>query len=133
MQYDAGQVGAVTAYERGGQAILVNAATGNVAQIGNAQPVGAIAYGLAPSNANDQLSQMIAVQIDVTGTLAGTVNILLSLDGVNFYPANNSGGSFAFAAGTGLFEDSYGVGGRYITASVTGTSGAGTVTVSFAA
>src|SRR5581483_5205842 len=101
----------------------------NVAQVGNAQPVGAVAYGLAPSNANDQLSQMIQVQIDVTGSLAGNVNLLGSLDGVNFYVL----GTFAFAAGVGSLQNNFGVGARFISASVTGTSGTGTVTVSFAA
>lgn len=129
MQYDAGQVGGPpSSYERGGQAILVSAATGNVAQVGNAQPVLAVAYGLPPTNANDQLPQMIIIQIDATGSLAGNVNLLGSLDGVKFYVM----GTFAFVAATGQLIQNFGVSARYVSASVTSTSGTGTVTVSFA-
>lgn len=131
MQYDAGQVGGPpSAYERGGQAVLVSAATGNVPQVGTAQPALAVAYGLPPTNANDQLPQMIIVQIDATGTLAGTVTLLGSLDGVKFYAFPNS--AFAFTAATGQLISNFGVSARYITCTVTGTSGAGSVTVSFA-
>lgn len=129
MQYDAGQIGNVTAYERGNNAIIFSAAAGNVPQVGNAQPVLAIAYGLAPSNANDQLSELIALQIDATGTLAGTVNLLASLDNVSYYVV----GTFTVAAGVGQYINNFGLGARYICASLTGTSGTGTITVSFAA
>lgn len=130
MQYDAGQIGTLSAYERGGQAYFIKAAAGNLAQVGSAQPAGTIAYGLPPTNANDQLPQMLIVQIDATGTLAGNVNLLGSLDGVNFYPL--SGGTFTFTAATGQIVSNFGVSARYVTVSITGTSGTGTVSVSFA-
>lgn len=130
MQYDAGQIGGLSAYERGGQAYFIKAASGNLAQVGSAQPVGTIAYGLPPTNSNDQLPEMIIIQIDATGSLAGNVNLLGSLDGVNFYPL--PGGTIAFVAATGSISSNFGVGARYITVSITGTSGTGTVTVSFA-
>lgn len=130
MQYDAGQIGTLSAYERSGIAYFIKAASGNLAQVGNAQPVGTIAYGLAGTNANDQLPQMLVIQIDATGTLAGNINLLGSLDGVNFYPLPN--GTFAFVAATGQLISNFGVSARYITISITGTSGAGTVSVSFA-
>lgn len=130
MQYDAGQLGTLSAYERGGISYFVKSAAGNLAQVGTAQPAGTIAYGLPPTNSNDQLPQMIIIQIDATGTLAGNVNLLGSLDGVNFYPLSN--GTIAFVAATGSISSNFGIGARYITVSITGTSGSGTVTVSFA-
>lgn len=129
MQYDAGQLGTISAYERGGYALFFQAAAGNVAQVGNAQPVAAIAYGMAPTNSNDQVSPLCAVQIDATGTLAGSVNILCSLDGVSFYVFK----TISVVAATGQLVVVSPFGTRYVTASLTGTSGTGTVTVGFSA
>lgn len=131
MQYDAGQIGGPpSSYERSGIAYFIKSATGNLAQVGSAQPAGTIAYGLPGTNANDQLPQLLVIQIDATGSLAGNVNLLGSLDGVNFYPL--PGGTIAFVAATGSISSNLGVSARYITVSITGTSGSGTVTVSFA-
>lgn len=129
MQYDAGQLGTLSAYERGGYALFFQAATGAVAQVGNALPVAAVGYGMAPTNSNDQVSPLCAVQIDATGTLAGSLNILCSLDGVSFYVFK----TIAVVAATGQLVVVSPFGTRFISASFTGPSGSGTITAGFAA
>lgn len=89
----------VKAYERGSQAFFIQGANANVAQIGNAQPVGTTAYGIVPSLSRAMQPPNLGLQIDVNGTGAftsGTVNILASLDGVKYGVI----GSVVIAAGS---------------------------------
>ena len=71
----------------------------------------------------------ITLQIDATGTLAGTVTLLGSLDNLNFY----SLGTYVVTAATGQEIPNLGIASRYISASFTGATGSGTVTVTFIA
>jgi hypothetical protein len=126
----------IFSYERGQQMFLIGqepitgggaAATGNVPQVGNAAPVLANICSIPPTRSNSDFPEEITLQIDATGTLAGTVTLLGSLDNVNFY----SLGTFVVAAGVGQIIPNFGVSARYLSASFTGASGTGTVTVSF--
>lgn len=79
-------MGKVYAYERGTQAKLITGASATVPQVGTAAPVGADVIGVVYDKAGRQ-PHSAAVQIDLTGgTLSAlVVNVLGSLDGVNFY------------------------------------------------
>jgi len=120
---------ACLSYDRGTVGTLLNAVTTTTAQVGNAQPVGANAYGLPFTRSNSDMIDQITLQIDATGTLAGTVTLLGSLDNLNFY----SLGTYVVTAATGQEIPNLGIASRYISASFTGATGSGTVTVTFIA
>lgn len=115
-------------YDRGQQAVIIDGATGNVTQTGTAAPTTATVWGLTPFVTNGEIARQIGVQIDATNTLAGNVNILGSLDGVNFYVVK----TIAVTAATGSLT-TFNLTTKYICASLTSTSGSGTITVSFSA
>lgn len=122
----------LNAYERTSQAFIFNQVSATQTQTGTAAPSGANIYGMTGVVSRGQLPYNLALQIDVSGgTLSAlTVNLLGSLDGVNFY----SLGSENSATG-GLFPFS-GILARYITASITvftSSGGSPVVSVSFAA
>jgi hypothetical protein len=74
-------------YDRGSQAVIVAAATGNLPQVGNAQPVGTTAYGIVASLSRAMQPPNLMLQIDTNGTGAltsATVQLLGSLDGINW-------------------------------------------------
>src|SRR6185312_6575896 len=79
-------------YERGSQAEFITGATGTVTQTGTARPATAKAYGMMPILQRGALSSNIGVQYDVnrdagSGAFSAlTFQILLSNDGVNYYP-----------------------------------------------
>lgn len=123
-------------YERGTQAILIDATTTTVTQTGTAAPTATKAntYAIDASLERSVRKFNAMVQIDVpsgAGTLSAlTVNLLGSLDGVNFYVI----ASFTGDAGGGMEAVSGAVGVRFIAASITvltSSGGTPTVTVSF--
>jgi|SRR5581483_9741838 len=120
----------MSAYERGTQKILIDSATGTVTQSGKAAPAAAQIIGVPPIIARGTIPSNWAVQIDVGGTgsfSALTVNLLGSLDGVNFYVVatfNAATGGLNFVSLEPM---------RYISASITTAtvaSGTPTATVS---
>lgn len=122
-------------YDRGSQAPIITGATTTVLQVGTAQPLGANAYGLPAVIQRGQMNPNYAVQIDInlasgTGAFSAlVVNILGSLDGINYYiiyTITTATGGIFFAAGAGQV--------RYLSASITTAtvgSGAPTATISF--
>lgn len=119
-------------YDRGSQAVLINAAVATVPQVGLAQPVGANAYGLPPVIQRGQMNPNYAVQIDISAAFTAlTVVILGSLDGINYYPIYTiddltTAGAIRFAAGAGQV--------RYLSAAITvytPVAATPTVTVTF--
>lgn len=124
----------ISMYERSTQAIIINQSTTTVPQASPpAAPAGVKIYGMAPTVARGQLPFQIFLQVDVGGSgslSALSVDLLGSLDGVNFYKL----GTVSAPAG-GIFPFS-GISARYLTADIstmTVASGTPTVTVSFAA
>jgi hypothetical protein len=127
-------------YDRGSQAFIVAAATSNVPQVGNAQPVGTIAYGIVASLSRAMQPPNLMLQIDTNGTgvlTSATVQLLGSLDGVKWgavgSPVVLSGGGLS-AGGTTLVPYVEDVVMRYVCASVTNfvvASGAPSLAVSF--
>ena len=76
------------AYERGSQAILINAAAANTGAFvaGSTPPAASAIVALPPTVSRGQLPFKLAVQVDFTGTVTSTeVDLLGSLDGVHFY------------------------------------------------
>ena len=74
-------------YDRGSQAVIIAAAAANVPQVGNAQPVGTIAYGIVASLSRAMQPPNLMLQIDTNGTgvlTSATVQLLGSLDGINW-------------------------------------------------
>lgn len=129
----------VLTYDRGSQAFIITGATTNVAQVGSAKPVAATAYGIVGALSRTLQPPNLGLQIDVGGTGAltsGTVNVLGSLDGVNFDVI----GTVVIAAGklaAGSTQIQAFAGNaqfRYICASISNvvvSSGAPTISVSF--
>lgn len=79
---------AATAYERGTQAVIINAIAVNQGAFtaGGAPPATSAIFGLPPTVSRGQLPFKIAIQVDTVGATAGlAVSILGSLDGVHFY------------------------------------------------
>lgn len=114
------------AYERGTQAVIFASAAasgGGNAQIGQAAPANAAIFALPPTVARGQQPTYIAVQIDFTGTVTATeVDLLGSLDGVNFYIIGKfsgltAGGIFTSGAGETATID-FPVPLRYISAAI---------------
>lgn len=106
----------VWAYERGAEAVLISGATGTVTQTGTAKPAAADAVGIVACRANS-LAANAMVQVDTGGTgswTALTVNLLGSLDGVNFYVL----ATFSAASG-GIFPVAGAAQARYLSASIT--------------
>lgn len=123
-------------YDRGSQAFLITNAVATVLQVGIAQPLGANAYGLPPVLQRGALNPNYAIQVDIgagAGFTALVINILGSLDGINYYSIytiddvlTSASGAIRFAAGAGQV--------RYLSASITTytpAAGTPTVTVSF--
>ena len=121
----------VYAYERGTQAVLINAASATVTQTGTAKPASADAIGLQACLSRGVQPPNAMVQVDIAGTgswTTFTVNILGSLDGIKYYVL----ATIAGAAG-GIFPLAGVAQARYISASVTtatAASGVPTGTVS---
>ena len=123
---------ALSVYERGAQAFILTAATATNVQTGTAAPSGSNIFGIAPSRANDQLSDKISVQVDIaSGTpSAWKVQVLGSLDGVNFYQIGSDISGTTAGSLTSISSNTV----RYITAQIatlTGTTPA--LNVSFSA
>src|SRR6267142_171160 len=76
-------------YERGSQMFIFQGVTTTQTQSGTAAPANAKVYGIVPIVSRGQMPYNIAVQVDVSaGTFDGAaseIDILGSLDGVNFY------------------------------------------------
>jgi hypothetical protein len=133
----AGGAGPGTAYERGSQAILINASTTTVTQSGQAAPAGASVFGLPPTVSRGQLPSYISVQVDGVLAAGDVVNLLGSLDGVNFYviasATAGAGPTGLVTAKGGIFETPIVAVVRWVSASITTKGNANAVTVSFAA
>jgi len=128
----------IQAYERGTQAEFITGATGTVTQTGTAKPATAKAYGLPPVLRGGVESFNIGVQYDLnrdagTGAFSAlTLNILASLDGVNYYVV----ATIVTPAGAAGFFQVSGLVARYLSCSITTAtvgSGAPQATISFVA
>ena len=127
-------------YDRGSQRLSSPRCDDDVPQVGNAQPVGAIAYGIVASLSRAMQPPNLMLQIDTNGTgvlTSATVQLLGSLDGVKWgavgSPVVLSGGGLS-AGGTTLVPYVEDVVMRYVCASVTNfvvASGAPSLAVSF--
>lgn len=122
-----------SAYERGTQFKLIDAAVAVVTQAGNAAPAGAQELGVVANISRGQQGSTCMVQIDVAaGTVSALdVNLLGSLDGVNYYVL----ASFTGLTGGGIFPVAGAAQARYLSASITTRtvgSGAPEITVSIA-
>lgn len=126
-----------TAYERGSQALLIAAATAVVTQVGQAAPVGALIFSLPPVVSRGQLPSYISVQVDGNLAVGDIVNLLGSLDGVNFYviasATAGAGPTGLVTAKGGIFDTPLVAVVRFVTASITTKGNANPVSVSFSA
>lgn len=124
---------ATFAYERGTQAILIPLGPTSAAQqqVGQAAPTGSNVVAIVPTVARGQLPVYVGILVRSTGTVTGgTVQLLGSFDGVNFF---NLGATItAPAAGGGVLTTvTPPLPVRFLAASVTTFTGGGSVEVSF--
>jgi hypothetical protein len=117
-------------YDRGSQAIILQAVSAANPQVGTAAPVGSVVFALPAAVSHEQTPPTYTFQVDAA---SGTPTLYQftaygSIDGVNFYSLGTIGG--AGTPGLSAFVDKKV---RYLTAALTTAASGGTVTCSFAA